>query len=418
ALRVYVMGERGAEREKATPADLAEMTRLVAEAVRAGAVGVSTSRLLSHRSAGGEMIPSLESASEELLALGEGLRQAGGGVFQLVPDYDSPPELEVAVMRDVAAHSGRPLSFSLVQSPIQPDNWTRYLDAVADANAAGLAIKGQVFPRPIGFMYGLDLSFNPLCRRPAWAEIAGEPLAQRVAALRNPAFRARILSEEDTQHRMPQVNMMLDRLGQMVALGDPPNYMPGPEERLEARAAKAGVDLMEFALDEMLKQDGHAVLYLPSGNYAAGDLSAARALMDSENTVIGLGDGGAHYGIVCDASYPTTMLGYWGRDAASADRIPIERVVAAMSSEPAALIGLSDRGTIAPGMLADINIIDHDALTLHAPRVKYDLPGGGRRLTQAASGYVATIKRGQVIYRDGVPTDALPGSLVRRQEAA
>jgi len=417
ALRVYVMGERGADRDKATPQDLAEMTRLVAEAVRAGAIGVSTSRLLSHRSAGGEMIPSLQSAREELLALGEGLRQAGGGVFQLVPDYDAEPEGEVEIMRDIAAHSGRPLSFSLTQSPQNPAHWERYVTAVANANAAGLDIKGQVFPRPIGFMYGLDLSFNPLCRRPSWAQIADLPLAGRVAALRDPEFRARILAEEDAEHPMPQVNLMLGRLDRMVALGDPPNYMPGPEQQLGARAARAGKDLMEFALDAMLEQDGQAVLYLPAGNYCAGNLGAARALMDSEHTVIGLGDGGAHYGIVCDASFPTTMLAYWGRDAAPAERMPIERVVAALTSEPAALIGLGDRGIIAPGKLADINVIDCQSVLLHAPRVKYDLPGGGRRLTQAADGYVATIKRGQVTYRNGEPTGALPGSLVRREGA-
>jgi len=417
ALRVYVMGERGANREKATPQDLAEMTRLVADAVRAGAIGVSTSRLLSHRSAGGEMIPSLQSAREELLALGEGLRQAGGGVFQIVPDYDAEPENEVELMRDIVAHSGRPLSFSLSQSVQNPENWRRFVKAVADANAAGLRIKGQVFPRPIGFLYGLDLSFNPLSRRPSWAEIADLPLAGRVAALRDPEFRARILAEEDVEHAMPQVNLMLGRLDRMVALGDPPDYMPGPEQLLGARAARAGKDLMEFALDAMLEQDGHAVLYLPASNYAEGNLGAARALMDSEHTVIGLGDGGAHYGIVCDASFPTTMLAYWGRDADPAERMPIERVIAALSSEPAALIGLGDRGIIAPGKLADINLIDREAVLLRAPRVKYDLPGGGRRLTQAADGYVATIKRGQMTYRNGEPTGALPGSLVRRNEA-
>lgn len=175
---------------------------------------------------------------------------------------------------------------------------------------------------------------------------------------------------------------------------------------------------MEFALDEMLKQEGEAVLYLPSANYSEGNLGAARALMDAAHTVIGLGDGGAHYGLVCDASYPTTMLAYWARDAAPQDRMPIERVVAALSREPAETIGLRDRGVLAAGMVADINVINHTRLALHAPRVKYDLPGGGRRLTQAASGYLATIKSGSVTYRDGVPTDALPGTLLRRPGAA
>jgi N-acyl-D-aspartate/D-glutamate deacylase len=417
-LRVYVMGERGANREPATAEDLAEMTRLVAESVRAGAIGVSTSRLLSHRSADGTPIPSLQSARDELRALGDGLRRAQGGVFQLVPDYDAEPEHEVSIMRDVAAQSGRPLSFSLVQSPMNPDYWKRYVRAVHAANNAGYNIKGQVFPRPIGMMFGLDLSFNPFCRRPSWSSIASLPLKGRVAALRDPSFRERILAERDAEHPMPQVNMMLARLGDMVALGDPPDYLPSHEKRLAFRAARAGKNLFEFALDEMLNQEGQAVLYLPAGNYAAGNMGAARALMDDTYTVLGLGDGGAHYGLVCDASYPTTMLSYWGRDAAPADRMPIERVVSALSREPAAMIGLSDRGVIAPGMLADVNVIDHDRLVLHAPRVKYDLPGGGRRLTQAASGYVATLKRGTVTYRDGAPTDALPGTLLRRPQAA
>jgi len=418
ALRVYVMGERGANREPATQEDLAEMRRLVAEAVRAGAMGVSTSRLLQHRSTDGAHIPSFDSAVEELVALGEGLCDAGSGMFQLVPDYSAEPEAEVALMREVARKSGRPVTFSLTQSAENPDRWRRFLKAIDAAWDEGLRITGQVFPRPIGFLYGLDLSFNPLCRRASWKEIAALPLAAKVERLRDPAFRARILAEVDAEHPMPQVNLMLGRLGEMVALGNPPEYMPSPERRLAARAAAAGQDLMAFALDEMLEQDGNAVLYLPASNYVSGDLGAARALMDDPHTVIGLGDGGAHYGIVCDASFPTTMLSYWARDAAPADLMPVEQVVSALSREPAAMLGLTDRGVLAPGKLADINVIDHAGLTLHAPRIKYDLPGGGRRLTQAASGYVATIKRGKVIYRDGAPTESLPGSLLRRPDPA
>lgn len=415
-LRIYVMGERGANREPATADDLAMMTRLVAEAVRAGAVGVSTSRLLNHRSVDGTKIPSIESAPAELLALADGLRQAGTGVFQLIPDFHGEPETEIAVMRAIAARSGRPLSFTLSQAPYAPENWRRFLRGVEEANAAGVMLRGQVFPRPIGMMVGLDLSFNPLCLRPSWKKIAGRPLAEKVAALRDPEFRAQILAETDVPHNIPIVNGTLEALERMIVLTEPPVYMPSPELTLGARAAAAGEDLLAHALDAMLEKNGETVLYLASSNYSGGRLDAARALMDSEYTVLGLGDGGAHYGLICDASYPSTMLSYWARDVEPGQRIPLERAVKALSNDPAALIGMHDRGVLAPGKLADLNILDHDNLMLHAPRVQYDLPGGGRRLTQGATGYAATIKRGAVTYREGQPTGALPGSLMRRQD--
>jgi N-acyl-D-aspartate/D-glutamate deacylase len=418
ALRVYVMGDRGAAREPANADDRAQMSKLVTEAVRAGAIGVSTSRLLAHRSADGTPIPSLDSATEELVALGRGLHEAGTGVFQIVPNYEAAPEGEVAIMRAIVEQSGRPLSFTLTQAPHSPDHWQRYIAEIEKANANGLSIRGQIFPRPVGMMFGLDLSFNPLSRRASWQKIAKLPLADKVAALRNPDFRAQILSEVDAQHPLPAVNIFLERLDRMAALGDPPNYLPGETDLLGHRAAQAEQDLLPFAVDEMLKQEGNAVLYLPAANYSGNNITAARTMMDHPLCVIGLGDGGAHYGMVCDASYPTTILTHWARDVVESDRLPLEKAIAAITSEPAKLVGMHDRGLVAEGCIADINLIDADELRLHAPRVRYDLPAGGRRLTQGASGYCMTMKRGVVIYRDGEPTGALPGRVVRSGEFA
>lgn len=417
-LRVFAMGERGAAREPATDDDLALMRRLVAEAVRAGAIGVSTSRAHVHCARDGARAPSIESADAELLALAAGLADAGSGVFQLITEVTAPIKSEFAIMRAIAARSGRPLSFTLSQSSSDPERWRDSLARMAQAERDGLTIRGQFFPRPIGVMLGLDLSFTPFSRRPSYRAIADRPLADKVAILRDPGFRRRLLAEPDEPEKLPLMNMVLDRRAGFFPLGDPPDYMPGAERSAGACAAQRGVSVDELLYDLLLEEEGRAVLYLPLANFAGYSLSAVRSMMDDPRAILGLGDGGAHYGLICDASFPTTMLSHWVRDAQGPDRVPIEKAVRMLSSEPAGAVGLQDRGVIAPCRLADLNIIDIDRLRLEPPRVRFDLPGGGRRLTQRAQGYDVTVKSGLITYRNGAATGALPGRLVRNPGAA
>lgn len=412
-LRVYVMGERGANHEASTEIDRARMAALVTEAVRAGAVGVSTSRSLNHRAKNGKLAPSVETAKEEVLALAKGLGDARAGVFQIITEMTEAPEDELALIERIAETAKRPVSYSLVETMDRPDNWQRMLTATEAANAKGYKVRAQVFPRPVGVMMGLDLSLHPIMNRPSYIAIRDLPLAERVAKLRDPKVRARILSEEPVPDRQPIVDMLLGAVGSMYALGEEPDYMPPPERRLDARAAAAGVGTLEFAYDLLLEQDGHAILYLPSANYSSGTMEPVHRMMTHPDTVLGLGDGGAHYGMICDAGFPTYVLAFWARDVAEAYRFPIEWVVAELSRRPAETVGLTDRGVIAPGYKADVNIIDLPGMKLHAPHVAHDLPVGGRRLHQRADGYDVTIVSGVVTYRKGVATGALPGRLVR-----
>jgi len=416
-LRVFVMGQRGVDREEATEADCAQMTRIVADAVRAGAIGVSTSRAMVHCAKDGAPAPSIGSATPELLALAQGLKDADNGVFQLITEATSPPEVEFGVMLDIARRAGRPLSFTLAQSHSAPDRWRDVLRMMREANEDGIRIKGQYFPRPVGTLLGLDLSFNPFSRRPSWKAIAHLSQKEKLVHFRDTDFRERILAEEDVPDNLPLMNMVLDRRSKLFALGNPPDYAPPASRAAGAVAAARGIDIDALLYEWLLEQDGHAILYLPISNFADSTLDAARAMMDDPNTVLGLGDGGAHYGLICDASFPTTMLAYWARDVAAEQRIELPRAVRMLSQEPARTVGLDDRGEIKVGLLADLNVIDFDRLSLGRPEVRFDLPGGGRRLIQQAAGYDAIVKRGQITYRHGVATGALPGRLVRGGQA-
>ncbi|WP_176594691.1 amidohydrolase family protein [Sphingobium sp. EM0848] len=412
-LRVYVMGERGANHEASTEIDRTRMAALVTEAVRAGAVGVSTSRSLNHRAKNGKLAPSVETAKDEVLALAKGLGEARAGVFQIITEMTESPEDEMALIERIAETAKRPVSYSLVETMDRPENWRRMLKATEAANAKGYMVRAQVFPRPVGVMMGLELSLHPIMNRPSYIAIKDLPLEERVARLRDPELRARILSEEPVPDKQPIVDMLLGAVGSMYALGEEPDYMPPPEMRLDERAKAAGVNTLEFAYDRLLEQDGHAILYLPSANFSSGTMEPVYTMMTHPDTVLGLGDGGAHYGMICDAGFPTYVLAFWARDVDEAYRFPIEWVVAQLSRLPAETVGLTDRGVIAVGYKADVNIIDLPGVKLHAPRVAHDLPAGGRRLYQRADGYDATIVSGVVTYRDGTPTGALPGRLVR-----
>ena len=412
ALRVYVMGERAAGGAP-TADDLAAMRRLTAQAIAAGALGVTTSRNLMHRTKAGALAPSLHSEEDELGALADGLKDAGRGVFQLIPAPMGDADDEFALMRRLTQRSGRPLSYTLIQMPTgDRDAWRKSLAALSQAATDGLPMRAQVAPRPVGMFYGLDLSFHAFAYHPSYKAIAHLPLAERVARMRDPAMRARLLAEqpEDTN----PVNLKTVKSFQYsYAWGSDADYEPDLSQRLDRLAEAAGQTIEAFTYDLLLADDGHALFYQPGANYRDGNLDAVRSMLGHPQAVVGLADGGAHYGMICDASFPTSYLARWARDAAEADRIPLPQAVAALTSVPADLAGLADRGRLVPGAKADINVIDLARLQVHVPTVVHDLPAGGRRMHQRASGYVATIVSGTVTYRDGEPTGALPGRLVR-----
>jgi N-acyl-D-aspartate/D-glutamate deacylase len=412
-LRVFVMGDRGVRGEASTEADRVQMAALVTEAIQHGATGVSTSRSLNHRAKGGRLAPSVASAKEEVLALARGLGAANAGVFQLITETSEPAADEMALIERIAEVSKRPVSFTLAQLPENPNLWREMIAGVERANAAGHRVRGQVYPRPVGILLGLDLSLNPVLTRPSYAAISGLPLAERVAIMRDPAFKTRVLEEAPMLHPQPVMNSTLGMVDRMFELGAKPDYAPKPELSLKSRAEKLGVTPISLAYDLLLKQDGQAILYLPFANFTDGNLNVVREMMEHPDTVFGLGDGGAHYGLICDSSYPTYVLTYWARDVVAEKRFSIEWAVAELSRKPAETAGLMDRGLIAVGYKADLNIIDFDKLTLHAPRPVFDLPAGGRRLTQEAEGYLATIVNGVMTLRNGENTGALPGKLLR-----
>ncbi len=408
ALRVAVMGERGANREPATPGDIARMAAIAAEAMRAGALGFSTSRTLNHRTSDGAPTPTLTAGEDELTGIALGLKAAGAGVVQLVSDF-TDPLAEFAMLRRIVEASGRPLSFTLAQSPLAPDGWRMLLRELEAAAADGLPIRAQVGARAVGVLLGLELTLNPFSHHPSWREIAARPLPTKVAALRDPAFRDRLLADRlDGGTRG-----FAEAWARMHLMTDPPDYEPGAESTVAAVAARAGRPPEAVALDHMLSDDGKGLLYVPFLNYAQGSLDAVREMIVHPLSIPGLSDGGAHVGMICDGSFPTTMLTHWTRDRTRGGRIDLAGVIRMQTRDTAAALGLRDRGQLRRGWRADLNVIDYDALDLRAPFVLHDLPAGGRRLAQRASGYVATVVAGEVTYRDGEATDALPGRLLR-----
>ncbi|MCZ4342865.1 amidohydrolase family protein [Sphingomonadaceae bacterium G21617-S1] len=418
ALRVYVMGERGANLAPPTADELDEMRRLTAEAISAGALGVSTSRTLVHRFPDGRSAPSVGSEDEELLALARGLRDAGAGVFQVVPNIHGSADEEFAIFRKIVEASDRPLTFSLVNLSSERQNWLTFLKHLDEAGAAQEPISAQFIPRPAGFLFGLDLSTHPFCLNPSYRPIANLPLAEKVRIMRDPDFRARLITEEPDDPN-PTAVQFATAPRQYFELGDPPVYSQPPENSVAAKAEALGISLREALYDALMAQDGKAVLYAPSSNNVPVTIAEARPMFERENAVMGLGDGGAHYGFISDATMPTYLLTDWVRDA-KAPQLDLPLAIKALTSEPAAVFGLHDRGTIKAGAKADLNVIDLDRLHLHAPSVVRDLPAGGRRIVQGSDGYVATIVSGVVTYREGIPSGALPGRLIRgaRQAAS
>jgi N-acyl-D-aspartate/D-glutamate deacylase len=413
ALRVYVMGQRGVDREPATEADIAAMAALAQQAMEAGAIGFGTSRTLNHRSSDGSPIATLTAGEDELTGIAMGIAAAGKGVLQVVSDF-ADEDAEFAMLRRVVAASGRPMSFSLLQNPVRRDNYLTLLSKVEDAVAAGLKIKAQTAARPVGVLFGLELTLNPFVPYPVYKEIAKRPLAERVALLSDPEFRERLLSHPPEG----RVRGRMKDWANMHVFSGLPDYEPTPQTSIAAIAERTGKAPEIVALDHLVSDSGHAMIYAPVLNYTDGNLEPAYQMMNHKDVVPGLSDGGAHVGTICDGSFPTTLLTYWTRDRTRGPRLPLAQVIRMQARDTARTVGLYDRGVLAPGYRADLNVIDHANLTLHGPEVAYDLPAGGKRLLQRASGYTATVVAGQVTYRDGVATDALPGRLLRGAQPA
>ncbi len=415
ALRVYVMGERGANRESATPADITRMCDLLGEALDAGAMGIATSRTIFHRSSDGKPIPTLDATDDELMALAGVLRARDKGVFQIVEDLQLPGA-NLAHMRRIAERAGRPLTFSIGTGNSGPQNWVRLLDELGEANAAGITMKAQLMPRAIGMMLGHELTLNPFYTTASCIALARLPLAERLRELRRPEVRARILAEPVDPDPALVLGRMVRGFEHMFVLGDPPDYEQSPEQSIAARARRLGVSPEELAYDSMLEGDTGGKLYLAIANYADGSLDALGIMLRHPDVFPGLGDGGAHCATICDGSYSTFALMHWGRDRPRG-RIPLPELVHDLSRATALTMGLNDRGLLAPGYKADLNVIDLERLYLHPPEVSYDLPGGARRLVQRAEGYVATILSGRPLYREGKHNGELPGRLVRGAQA-
>ncbi|MFT4099749.1 MAG: amidohydrolase family protein [Burkholderiaceae bacterium] len=416
ALRVYVMGERGAKREPATPDEMRRMGELTRDALKAGAIGFSTTRTFVHRTADGDLTPTVGAADDEMMAIAQGMKEAGAGVLQWVSDFRHIDH-EFGLIKQMVKACGRPLSFSMVQADVMPDQWRELMHRLDAAVDEGLPIKAQVQGRPVGLMLGLQCSVHPFVTRPSYEAIADKPLAERVAIMRDPAFRARLLAEEPAKGH-PFVNSLAGAYNKMFDLGDPPNYEPGPEDSIAALAQRTGQNPDEIVYDALTANDGKGFLLFTLHNYTDFNLDNTLTMMRNPNTLFGLSDGGAHVGAICDVSVPTYMLTHWCRDRTRGDQLNLPFVIRSQTSDTARAVGLLDRGLLKPGYKADVNVIDFDRLQLRPPRMVYDLPSGARRLMQEADGYTATIVSGKVIYRDGQPTGHLPGKLVRGHQPA
>lgn len=414
ALRVYVMGERGVNREPATADDRAKMAQLAAAGIKAGALGFSTSRTLNHQTLAGEAIPTLEAEEAELSDIAGAINGVGSGWMQVISDFNESDE-EFAMLRRIAKRAGRPLSITVLQRDRNPEWWRDIMGQISAANADGTKIVGQVLPRATGTVMSFEISQNPFAGRPSWDKIANLSLAEKLAILRQPDFRAQIMSETCPDEKLANRVSNFERI---FPLGDPPNYEPEPKQSIAAIAARAGRDPADVAYDMLLENDGKTFLYRPISNYTYFNLDTVRDMMQHPNTLVGLGDGGAHVGIICDASAISYLLTHWTRDRNRGDTVPLPWAIKRLTHDNAATIGLNDRGLLEPGRKADINVIDYDKLNLRAPEVVYDLPAGGRRLIQKTDGYAATIVAGKTVYRNGEATGELPGRLVRGMKGA
>ena len=413
AVRVFVMGERAINLENANQADIAQMREIAHEAMKAGAFGFSTSRSLSHKTLKGEATPTLRAQEDELTGIALGMKDAGAGMLEFVSEWAPDPDAEFAMLRRVTEASGRPTVFTLTQRHTRPEVWRGLLRQADEAAADGVSIRPVVAPRAIGLLLGLTGSQNPFLGTRTYQSIAALPLAERVARMRDPEIRAKILSEDPKElNTFPLFHRL--QWESMYRFGNPPDYLPKKENSLAAIAAREGRTPQEVAYDVLLESDGTDFIYTTLSNYAYGDLSMSETLLANPNTIMGLGDGGAHVAFILDSGYQTWLLTHWGR---TMGRFAPEELIRRLTSDTASAAGLHDRGILRAGMKGDVNVIDWDRLGADKPYVAQDLPAGGKRLLQAVHGYEATIVSGQVTYREGVATGALPGKLVRGPQA-
>jgi N-acyl-D-aspartate/D-glutamate deacylase len=409
ALRAYVMGDRCHDNDT-TPDEIAEMSRLAEEALRAGACGVSTSQTILHSSKHG-LVPGTHAVPDELVALGEAVGRAGHGVFQIISDHAGGAGLRDWLV-DLVDRTGITATYPLAQAGHAPEAFRSALADAADDAAVGRRIVPQVANRPTGMLFGLQSSLHPFFTHPTYRKLAELPLAERVARLRDPEVRAALVAEEPFT-KNPIARGMMQRWSQIFPLGDPPDYEPPASASVAAVAEREGRSPQEVVLDWLLEQDGTAFLFAPLASYVDHNLDAIHEMITDPTTVLGLSDGGAHCGLICDVSMPTYLLTHWVNGRSRGDRLGLEQAISLQTSRTAAAYGFHDRGVLAPGKRADLNLIDLDGVHLHAPRMVHDLPAGGRRLVQRADGYVATLVAGTITFDRGEPTGERPGRLVR-----
>ncbi len=422
AVRTYVMGKRGAENEPATPEDIERMAVIVRDGMEAGALGFSTSRTIMHKAASGDPMPGTFAAEDELFGLGRVLGDLGKGIFELAPVGAAGEDVigareEMDWMRRLSAEIGRPVSFAMLQVDAEPTLWRDLLDESQKSVAEGAQVYPQTAGRPFGMLVGHQTEYHPFRDRPTYEALMDLPFEERIARLSEPEVRATILSEK-VEYDDPMSAYVMASFHKLFPLGEKPNYEPAPEDSVAGIAEREGRSPEEVLYDCMLGQEGRELLLFPLLNYSDGNCDPIYEMIHHPRAVLGLGDGGAHCGIICDASIQTFMLSHWVRDRDRGPKLPVELVVQRMTSDTANLYGLRDRGLIAPGYKADLNVIDLDTVGLKLPEMVFDLPAGGRRLIQRADGYRYTLVNGQVTMRDGVPTGELPGRLVRGEQSA
>jgi N-acyl-D-aspartate/D-glutamate deacylase len=419
-LRVYVMGDRAIRREPATADDIAEMRRLTIEALRAGAFGFTTSRTDSHKTPDGDLVPSRDADAAELLGIGSALAATGSGAFGANTDFDDEA-YEFAWMTKLARDTGRPVWFLLTDRYQDPARWRRLLKGVHAARADGLSLTAQIAGRPIGVMMGIGTALNPFTVRPSYQALEGLPIAEQRARLRDPEVRRKILAEAPSQSDVEKLGqfrqVVVNRWDLFFPMGDPPDYEPAPEKSVAAIAARTGRPPDEVAYDYITEAEGR-YLWFPVVNYVTGDHEPIREMLNDPACLLGLSDGGAHCTSVVDAGVPTFMLTHWSRDRSRGPKLPVEMLIKRQTGETADFFGLSDRGRLAPGLRADVNLIDYGRLQVQKPELVHDMPAGGRRFVQKVEGYEATIVAGTPIFERGEHTGAMPGRLIRAGRAA
>ena len=411
AVRAYVMGERGINHEEATQDEIEQMKQIVQEAVKAGAYGFTTSRTEKHNDVNGNLTPSITAHRDELIEIAKSLGEINQGVLQGISDfYDFDSEFNI--FKEMSSESGRPISITVEQQDARPEWWLQLLDGIEEAQSEGINMYGQVPPRATGILMGLTATLNPFRFHPAYMGIADLSLEERVKIMNTSEFKEKLLQEEAVSIN-PLVDEIMNAYGKLFKLGEPANYEPDPIDSFESLAKQSNMTAQEIAYEAMLEKDGKALIYHPLFNYQTGDLSLVEKMLKHPYTISGLGDAGAHCGAISDASFPTTLVQHWSRDRHRGEKLPLETVIKMQTSETANLLGINDRGIIQEGYKADINIIDYEGLTLHEPEIINDLPAGGRRLVQKATGYDYTIVSGEIAFIKGEATGALNGRLIR-----